>query len=131
MKRLNVHALTGSQMRRFNEGAVVAPAPAPVAPAWTSTSTLAGTPTVGSTLTATPGTYTGSPAPTVEHRWHRRQGTAPWVQIAGESGATYLVVAGDAGYRVRSLARLVNSAGTTAWTTATPTNGLGPITAGV
>lgn len=45
---------------------------------------------VGATLTRTPGTYSGQPAPTVSGQWNR--GGVP---IAGATGATYLTVAPD------------------------------------
>ena len=71
-------------------------------PAPTSPPTVAGDKSVGSTLTMTPGTWNGSPE--VTHAWLR-----DGEPIAGESGETYVITAGDLGHvlSVRSTARKV------------------------
>lgn len=63
----------------------------PPAPVFTTEPTLSGAPEVGSTLTCSPGTWTG-PQTTVAYGW-QRSGTA----IAGQTGATYVVTSADEG----------------------------------
>lgn len=66
-----------------------------VAPSNTTPPVIAGTGAVGSTLTCTPGTWSGAPAPTKSYQW-LRDGTV----ISGATGLTYLLVAGDAGANI-------------------------------
>jgi hypothetical protein len=70
-------------------------------------------PSVGDTLTATPGTYTGSP--TITRRW-----TADGVPISGATGTTYTVTSGDAG-KVIGYYEDATANGYTTRATATPT----------
>lgn len=65
-------------------------APTPAAPVNTSLPIISGSPTVGSTLSASVGSWTGYPAPTYARQW-RRGG----VNIGGATGATYVVQAAD------------------------------------
>lgn len=65
-------------------------APTPAAPINTSLPVISGSPTVGSTLSASIGSWTGYPAPTYARQW-RRGG----VNIGGATGATYVVQAAD------------------------------------
>jgi len=58
--------------------------------------TVAGTATVGQTLTGTNGTFTGMGTITVTRAW-LRDGTP----IPGATGATYVLVSADAGKRIR------------------------------
>lgn len=57
---------------------------------------VTGTGIVSYTLTATPGTYSGSPAPTISRQWYR--GASP---IAGATGLTYPLVASDSGQSIK------------------------------
>ncbi|HEY6890540.1 MAG TPA: hypothetical protein VI300_22240, partial [Solirubrobacter sp.] len=65
----------------------------PVAPGATADPQVSGTPEVGQTLTCTPGTFTGIPAPALTFSW-LRDGTA----ITGASAGTYTVTAADAAH---------------------------------
>lgn len=65
-------------------------------PSNTVAPSIAGTAAVGSTLTCTPGTWVGSPAPTLTRKWQ-----AGGVDIPGATGLTYVVAAGDAGKSIR------------------------------
>jgi hypothetical protein len=67
-------------------------APAVTAPGVTSTPSISGSTTPGSTLTATPATFSGSPTPTVTHRWYR-----DGVQNEAETALTYVTAAADVG----------------------------------
>jgi hypothetical protein len=64
---------------------------APPAPVFTTDPVLSGAPEVGSTLTCSPGTWTG-PQATVAYGWQRSG-----IAIAGQTGATYLVTSADEG----------------------------------
>ncbi len=58
--------------------------------------TFSGTAAVGSVLTQTSaGTFTGTPAPTITRNWQRSDGLGGWDDIAGATGTTYTIAAGD------------------------------------
>ena len=61
-------------------------------PANTAAPVLSGTATVGSTLTVTDGTWTGTPVPTITRQW-LKDGTP----IAGETDSTYVLSEADEG----------------------------------
>ncbi|MEA2185906.1 MAG: hypothetical protein QOK16_917 [Solirubrobacteraceae bacterium] len=75
---------------------------------------ISGANTVGSTLTATAGTFTGTPAPAITSRqWQRRTiagGAAdgPWTSIPGATSATYLVTVTDLGRQLRFVTTAAN-----------------------
>ncbi|HET8606867.1 MAG TPA: Ig-like domain-containing protein, partial [Gaiellaceae bacterium] len=84
----------------------------------TTNPTIAGTATVGSTLTYTGGTYTPAPA-TTTHQWQRCDASgANCVSIAGATGTTYTLVGADAG----STIRVADTIAATGYTTATATS---------
>lgn len=60
--------------------------------------TVAGTNTVGQTLTGTNGTFTGSGTIAITRQWTRNG-----IPITGANGATYVLVAGDSGKTIRFL----------------------------
>lgn len=78
---------------------------------------------VGSTLTRTEGTW--SDADSVAGNWQHDQGTGTWVNISGETGATYDIQAIYAGEDIRYNETATNGAGSTS----EPSNELGPVTA--
>lgn len=83
-----------------------------VAPANTVAPTITGTPTVGETLTATDGTWTGTPTPTFTRVWQRSaDGASGWSDISGATGDTYTLVEDDDGQYVRIQVTATNSAG--------------------
>lgn len=95
---------------RNNAIVVTPPPPAPpaaVAPVNTVAPSIAGSATRGSSLTATPGTWTGSPTPTITGQW-LRNGFA----ITGARNLTYVTVEADEGLPVRYYEVAVNSAST-------------------
>lgn len=81
-------------------------APAAVKPTEKTPVVLAGTSAVGDTLTATPATWNGSPAPTVVRVWK-----ADTTVIAGETGLTYVIKAGDSGKTISVTETATNAAG--------------------
>lgn len=82
-------------------------------PANTVLPTITGTAQVGVELTATPGTWTGSPAPTFAYQWQ-----AGGTDIAGAMNATYTPVAGDVGKTLAVVVTASNSQGDTSATSA-------------
>jgi len=67
---------------------------------------LSGTATVGSTLTSTAGTWTGTPTPTITYQWR-----ATSVDIAGGTAATFVLTAAQAGKIVDCKVTGTNPAG--------------------
>jgi len=78
---------TGSDIVITRSAAPVTPA----APANTVLPSITGTPTVGSTLTAVTGTWTGAPAPTFTYLW-KVDGAAP---VGVATNSTFVAEAGD------------------------------------
>lgn len=75
------------------------------APVNTVAPAVTGTATVGSTLTTTNGTWTGSPAPTFTYQWFR----SPSTSISGATSSTYVLVIGDRGFGIFCQVRATNS----------------------
>ena len=76
------------------------PPPKPVAPKNTALPVVSGAVTTGKTLTTTRGAWTGTAPIAYAYRWQRCTPTCR--TIAGATGPTYLLKAGDAGGRIRS-----------------------------
>lgn len=92
--------------------------PAPSAPTNTVAPSITGTATVGQTLTAAVGTWTGSPS--YARQW-LRNGTA----ISGATGTTYLLIAADQGASISVRITATNAGGSAQATSA----GVGPVAA--
>jgi hypothetical protein len=75
-------------------------------PANTSPPVLAGTPTVGETLSCTTGAWTGEPTPILTERWLRNG-----AHIVGATAGTYTVQAADQGGGVACEVTAANGAG--------------------
>lgn len=102
-----------SAAKSATSGAVVI-----AAPTNTTAPSITGTATVGETLTAVAGTWTGSP--TVTRQW-LRGGT----EISGATGTTYLLVAADEGATITVQETATNAGGSADATSA----GVGPVAA--
>ena len=89
------------------------PPPPPVAPVNTALPTISGTPQVGSVLTASNGTWTGTPAPTFAREWLRDGAVIP-----GATGLTYTPVVADEGTALSVRVTATNSAGSVPATSA-------------
>ncbi len=75
----------------------------------------------GSTLTANPGTWNGTPTITYEYQWQRCDTAgANCVDIPGETGSTYTLTPADVGRTIRVLVTAVNDAGSSSPATSTP-----------
>jgi Ca2+-binding RTX toxin-like protein len=87
---------------------VVVPAP----PANTSLPTLAGQTQSGQTLTADPGTWSGTPAIAYAYQWRSCDAdTGDCVDIAGATGQTYVLTVNEVARRVRVHVTATNDAG--------------------
>jgi len=76
--------------------------------------TISGTSAVGQTLLSSTGTWPSTLSGYV-YQWQRSSdGGATWVNISGAIGSTYVLVAADAGYRIRLQVSLTTNAGTSA-----------------
>jgi hypothetical protein len=104
------------------------------APANTSPPTISGSTVQGQTLTASPGTWSGSPAPTFTFQWQRCDNAGANCQdIVGATGSTYVLAAGDVGSTIVVVVTGTNSAGSAAAPSAataavTASSGVGPTT---
>lgn len=82
--------------------------PPPTGPGVTTAPVISGSVDAGSTLTVTPGTYTGSPVPTVSRNWQRNG-----VNISGATGLTYVTnLTTDVGANITCLETISNTGGT-------------------
>lgn len=99
--------------RRSMAGFIGATGGIPTVPVNTVAPSITGTATVGSTLTAASGTWTGNAAPTFERQWKR--GGVP---IAGATAATYVLTSADLGATITVTVTGINSAGRVAATSA-------------
>ncbi|MGH9269020.1 MAG: hypothetical protein ACRD0D_12700, partial [Acidimicrobiales bacterium] len=91
---------------------------AAVAPANTSAPTISGAARVGSVLSASAGTWTGTPPLGFTYQWRRCTSTtlASCTGIAGATSSSYTAAAGDWGYRLRVVVTAANAGGTAAAT---------------
>lgn len=77
-----------------------------VAPSNTAVPVITGTTALGDTLTATAGTWTGTPEPTFTYQW-----TRDGADIEGATGSTHVIAAGDQGTNVAVVVTATNIAG--------------------
>jgi hypothetical protein len=89
---------------------VPSPPPQPTAPANTSPPVISGTSTVGSALSASTGTWSGSPPISYAYQW-QRCGPSGCANITGATGASYRLSGSDLGMEIRVLVVASNSAG--------------------
>ncbi|HYH88449.1 MAG TPA: DUF3344 domain-containing protein, partial [Solirubrobacteraceae bacterium] len=74
--------------------------------------TIGGLERDGATLTASPGTWEGTPTITYEYQWQRCDAAgANCIDIPGETGTTYTLTPADVGSTVRVVVTAVNDAG--------------------
>jgi hypothetical protein len=93
-----------------SSGSIVASAPA--APVNTVAPAITGTLIEGQTLTASTGTWTGSPAPTYTYQWQADTGgNGTFANIGGATNSTYLLTSGEVGDDVRVVVTATNASG--------------------
>jgi hypothetical protein len=85
--------------------------PAQTAPKNGGTPQISGTVSVGKQLTATPGTWTGTPAPTFAYQWQNCSKSGPCQAISGATSRTYTPPRSNVGSRLDVLVTGTNSVG--------------------
>jgi hypothetical protein len=111
----------GSNSVQSAQTAVVAPATSSAAPKNTTPPTISGTPKVGQTMTADPGSWSGNPT-SFAYQWQRCDAdVAACSNLVGATSKTYLVPPADLGYRLRVVVTAHNAKGTAAATSAITT----------
>jgi subtilase family serine protease len=96
-------------------GSSSAQAPAP--PSNTSPPTISGTTTQGQTLTANPGSWSGSPSPTYTYQWQQCSG-GTCTDVLGATAQTYTLTSGDVGKTIDVVVTATNASGSAAATSA-------------
>jgi hypothetical protein len=100
-------------------------------PANTAPPAISGTPLLGTTLTATSGSWTGDAPITFAYQWRRcNDAGASCADISGATGAAWVVSAADVGFTLRVQVTAMNSAGSSvvqSAPTAKITSSLGPV----
>ena len=93
------------------------PQPGPTSPTNTAPPTISGTLQSGSTVTAGPGTWTGSAPMSYAYRWSRCDSAGnACVTVGGAVSPSYLLSAADVGSRMRVVLTASNAAGSTSAT---------------
>lgn len=95
----------------------------PSAPVNTVAPAITGTPTQNQVLTASNGTWNGSPAPTYTYQWNRCAPTC--AAIAGATGSTYTLALADVTHTITVTVKATNTAGNASASSAA----VGPIAA--
>jgi len=96
-----------------------------VPPQATVIPTISGTKTVGQTLTSSSGTWQSTSSGYV-YQWQKSSDNGvTWTNISGATASTYVLVAADAGYQIRSQVSLTANAGSSS-AYSLPTVGIAP-----
>ncbi len=116
----------GTDFLQLSKSLTTSGCPAPAtgtAPAASVKPTITGTATVGQRLTVHPGTWTGSPTPTLYEQWVRCDSQGhDCAAIGGANSSTYLLQSADQGSSVALILVAGNVAGSaTVWTNRTGT----------
>jgi hypothetical protein len=103
----------GSSSAQSAQTASVAAATSTAAPKNTAPPTIAGTAKVGQQLTADAGSWSGNPT-SFAYQWQRCDAdVATCSNLVGATGKTYVVQAGELGYRLRVIVTARNAKGST------------------
>lgn len=118
--RVTATNASGSSSAQSAQTASVAAATSNAAPKNTAPPTISGTPKVGQTLTADPGSWNGNP--TFSYQWqHCDADVVICSNVAGATLKTYSLQTGDVGFRMRVMVTAKNSKGSTTATSALTT----------
>lgn len=113
--RVVVTATNDSGSDTSTSAATAAVTAAPAAPANTVAASVTGAAVAGQMLSADPGAWTGTPAPTLTYQWRRCSGDsdpANCADIGGATAPTYLVVdPDDVGSYIRVVVTATNDSG--------------------
>jgi Ig domain of plant-specific actin-binding protein len=89
------------------------------APKNTAPPTISGTTQEGSTLTVSPGSWSGTPAPKFSYQWQRCVGTGGGCSdVSGATSTTYALSSADVAHTIRVVVAASNSSGSSSATTA-------------
>jgi hypothetical protein len=111
----------GSNAAQSAQTAAVAAATSSAAPKNTAAPTISGTPKVGQTMTADPGSWSGNPT-SFAYQWQRCDAdVAACSNLVGATSKTYAVPIADLGYRLRVVVTAHNAKGTDTATSAITT----------
>ena len=111
----------GSNAAQSAQTATVAAATSSAAPKNTAPPTISGTPKVGQTMTADPGSWSGNPT-SFAYQWQRCDAdVAACSNLVGATSKTYVVPLADLGYRLRVVVTAHNAKGTATATSAITT----------
>jgi hypothetical protein len=86
------------------------------APVNTSLPTISGKAQSGQTLSANPGTWTGSPTPTYTYRWNRCNTSGSCAPISGATAQTYVLASADVGFTIKVVVTATNALGSSSAT---------------
>jgi hypothetical protein len=103
------HYGTGGPASSAATGVVAAASNTSQAPASSTLPTISGSTVVGQTLTASAGTWSGTPPMTYGYRWQRCDPTC--AAISGATGATYTLASADAGATIEVIVTATNGSG--------------------
>ena len=93
--------------------------PTGTAPKNTSPPTISGTPQEGATLTVSPGSWSGTPAPSFSYQWERCVGTGGGcAAISGATGTTYVPTSADVAHTLLVQVTARNASGSSTANTA-------------
>src|SRR6185369_8794792 len=113
--RLVVTATNDSGSDTSTSGLTAAVDGAPAAPAKTVAASISGSAVAGQTLTADPGTWSGTPAPDLAYQWQRCSDSGDpgtCADVDGATGGTYVLVdPDDVGAYLRVVVTGTNDAG--------------------
>jgi hypothetical protein len=119
--RVTATNASGSSSAESAQTAAIAAATSPAAPGNTALPTISGTPKVGQTLTAAPGSWSGNPT-SFTYQWQRCDAdVAACSNLVGATSTTYAVPLADLGYRLRVVVTAKNAKGSTSATSAITT----------
>jgi hypothetical protein len=111
--RVTATNVDGSSSSESAQTAAVAAVTSIPAPSNTAAPTISGTAKVGETLTADPGSWSGSPT-SYAYQWQRCDAdVAACSNLVGATGNTYAVPVADLGYRLRVMVAARNAQGST------------------
>jgi len=93
--------------------------PTGAAPKDSSPPTISGTTQQGSTLTVSPGSWSGTPAPSFSYQWERCVGTGGGcAAISGATGTTYVLASADVAHTILAQVTAKNATGSSTANTA-------------
>src|SRR4051794_27386152 len=104
-------AVASSALTALGGAAGIGASTSATAPQNTSRPTISGTPAAGQTLTASPGSWSGTTPISYAYQWGRCKSSGACRTIRGANGTSYKVTSDDIGHALRVRVTAQNSAG--------------------